>query len=137
MLNSKNEITNYRKIILSTLWIFLSVNYIFCDVLSLMESKGLNEFIKGSVGGIEITQGFLLIAGISLEIPFVMIILSRILKHNANRWFNILAGLLMTIYQIGSFTFGTAPTLHYIFFSIVEISCNLFIVWYAWNWKSA
>lgn len=118
---------------LSTLWIFVSVNYIFCDVLSIMDP----EFIQGIVSGtapVQMTQGALLAAGISLEIPFIMIILSRILKYGVNRWANIAAGLLMVLYQVASFFVGTS-TLHYIFFSVVEIGCDLLIVWFAWKWS--
>ncbi|WP_430823641.1 DUF6326 family protein [Carboxylicivirga sp. N1Y90] len=28
-----------RKVILSTLWIFVTLNYLYCDVLSLMDIK--------------------------------------------------------------------------------------------------
>jgi hypothetical protein len=64
-----------------------------------------------------------------------MIVLSRVLKYGANRWTNIIAGAFMAIYQLASFFFGTAPTLHYIFFSIVEIAGDLLIVWLALKWN--
>jgi len=32
--------------------------------------------------------------------------------------------------------FVAVPTLHYIFFSIIEIACTAFIVWYAWRWPN-
>ncbi len=126
---------NRRRDILSTLWIFLSVNYILCDVLSNMESSVLKGLIAGTTAGIEMNQGFLLAAGISLEIPFIMIVLSKVLRYKANRITNIATGILMAIYQVGSFFFGTAPSLHYIFFSIIVFVCNIFIACYAWKWS--
>jgi len=128
---------NRKKDILSTLWIFLSVNYILCDVLSNMESAVLKGLIEGNIAGIEMNQGFLLAAGISLEIPFIMIVLSKVLGFKANKITNITAGILMTLYQVGSFFMGTAPTLHYIFFSVIEILCNLIIVFYALKWNES
>jgi threonine/homoserine/homoserine lactone efflux protein len=68
-----------------------------------------------------------------MEIPIAMVILSRVLKYGLNRWFNIIAGIIMTLVQIMSLFVG-APTSYYVFFSIIEISCTAFIVWYAWTW---
>lgn len=70
-----------------------------------------------------------------MEIPIAMIVLSRILKHGANRWANIVAGALMAVVQIGTLPLGTEPMLHYMFYSAIEIVCNLFIVWIAWRWR--
>jgi len=122
-----------RKVILSTLWIFVTVNYIFCDVLSIMESGFFNDLMTGAE---VFNQEFLLGAAILMEIPFAMIILSRVLKYKVNRWANILAGIIMTVVQFISFFIGGPPTLHYIFFSIVEIAGLLFIIWYATRWPN-
>jgi len=124
-----------RKLILSTLWIFVTVNYIFCDVVTLMNPEDMKQILSGTVGTIQMNQQFLLGAAIMMEIPFAMILLSRILKYRANKLLNIIAGSVMTIVQVGSFfAGGSQPTLHYIFYSIIEISGTLFIVWYAWKW---
>lgn len=124
-----------RKVMLSTLWIFVTANYIFCDVVSNMEAGVLKGYMIGQVGSLQITQNFLLGAAILMEIPFVMIVLSRLLKYNANRWANIIAGSIMTVVQCSSFFVGTPPPLHYIFYSIIEIACTSFIVWYALKWN--
>ncbi len=125
------------KVLLSTLWLFLAVNYIYRDILSNMEAGALQGYLVGNVGEITITQGFLLAGAIMMEIPFVMIILSRVLKGAANHWANIIAGILMVIIEVGTMGIGTAPTLHYLFYSAIVIPCNLFIVWLAWRWRNA
>ncbi len=124
-----------KKDILSTLWVFISLNYILCDVLSNMESSVLKGLLEGTASGIVMNQGFLLAAGISLEIPFIMVVLSKILGIKANRLTNIIAGILMAVYQVASFFMGSAPSLHYIFFSVIEIACCVVIVCYAWKWQ--
>ncbi|MBK8492950.1 MAG: hypothetical protein IPL49_19190 [Saprospirales bacterium] len=124
-----------KKILLSTLWVFLTVNFIFCDVFTLMYSEELKQILSGNMGGVKIDQPFLLTFAILMEIPMLMIVLSRVLNDKINRVFNIVAGLLLTVIQGGSLLVGT-PTLHYLFFSIVEISTTAFIVWYALNWRS-
>jgi hypothetical protein len=121
------------KVLLSTLWIFLSVNYIYRDILSNMEPGALQGYLAGKVGGITITQGFLLAGALMMEIPFAMLLLSRVLKGAANRWANIIAAILMIVIEVGTMGFGTAPTLHYLFYSAIVIACNLFIVWFAWK----
>lgn len=124
-----------KKETLSTLWIFLTVNYIFCDVFTLMHSEDLKQLLSGAVGDMKITQGFLLGFAIIMEIPMLMIVLSRVLPYKVNRMFNIGAGILMTVVQSWSLTVGDS-TLHYVFFSIIEIATSALIVWMAWKWKN-
>lgn len=111
---------------LSLLWIFMMFNYLYCDVLTLTDP------IKQI--GPQLTQGFLLGASILMEIPIAMVILSRILKYRANRFTNIIAGIIMAVVQILTLFIGI-PTIYYVFFSVIEITCVLFIVWTAWKWK--
>lgn len=130
-----NITTPERKTLLSVLWTFLSVNYIMCDVLTSMEAPVLQQLIKGQVAGINVTPEFLLFAAISLEIPFIMIVLSRVLPFKINKISNVAASALMIFYQLGSFFVGTA-SLHYIFFSIIEVAGNGIIFLIALKWVS-
>lgn len=120
---------------LSMLWIFVVANYLYCDVLSLMDPPFLRALLQGGPPGLTMTESFLLYAGFLMEIPMAMIVVSRLLEHRANRWLNLVAASLMTMVQIGSFWMGTGPTLHYVFFSAVEIGTLLVIVCTAWHWK--
>jgi len=134
MLSNENAMKKIdSKVLLSSLWIFLTANCIYRDILSNMEPGTLQGYLAGKVGEINITQGFLLAAAIMMEIPFAMIILSRVLKGAANRWANCLASLLLIVIEIGTMGIGTTPTLHYLFYSVIVIVCNLFIIWYAWK----
>jgi len=134
-MNSDKKITKLDiQVKLSLLWIFVTVNYIFCDVFTLMYSEELKQILSGTVGAVKMTQSFLLTFAIIMEIPMAMIILSRILKHKANRIINIIAGTLLTLIQVMSLFVGK-PTLHYVFFSIIEIATTLFIIWTAWRWN--
>jgi len=124
-----------RKVILSTLWVFVTLNYLYCDLIGLMDTELLKQYITGKVNGLEISETFLLAGAVLMEIPVAMILLSRILKYRANRWTNIIAGSIKTVAMILSMCVGK-PTLYYLFFGIIEIFCTLFIVWYAWKWKN-
>lgn len=123
-----------RKVILSTLWIFVMFNYAYCDILGLMDSTLLQQYLTGVVEGLRLTEEFLLAGGILMEIPIAMILLSRILKHKANRWFNIVAASIKTVVMIMTMFVGT-PSLYYLFFGSVEIATTIFIVYYAWSWR--
>ena len=119
---------------LSTLWIVATLNYLYCDVVTLMDPALLKQFLAGDIGSLHISQGFLLGAGILVEIPIAMVLLSRILGDRPNRIANILAGIVMTAVQVLSLVVKT-PALYYVFFSVIEVACTSAIVWYAWKWR--
>jgi hypothetical protein len=101
-----------------------------------MEPGVLTDLLSGHTAGgaVEITDGFLLGVAAMFEIPFLMIVLSWVLKDRVNRWANILAGALFVVVQIGSLFLGT-PSPAYIFYSTVEVAALLLIVWTAWKWE--
>ncbi len=125
-----------KKVLFSTLWIFVTVNYIFCDVFTLFHSESLKQLMTGEMGGMKINQSFLLSFSILMEMPMVMIVLSRILPYKSNRLANIIVALIMTLVQAATL-FTDDNTLHYIFFSIVEVGTTSFILYSAWNWTES
>jgi len=122
-----------RKVLLSTLWIFALFNYMYADILTLMDSTVLQEMMTGTVGGIEMTQEMFLVGAILMETAIVMVVLSRVLKYRANRWANIISGVIHTLAVFGSMFVGT-PAMYYTFFAAIEIACTLLIIWLAWKW---
>src|SRR5918997_6845249 len=133
--NAHQEKKMEMKSKLSTLWIFVTLNYLYCDIIGLMDPELLPQFLRGNVNGLEITPGFLLGAAILIEIPIAMVLLSRVLKHVANRRANIAAGTIMTAVQSASLFVGT-PAPYYLFFSVIEIATTVAIVWFAWTWRA-
>jgi len=127
--NKKNTGMEDIKVKLSTLWIFVMFNMAFADIVGFMNPGALEEIMTGSVG-IQITQGLMLVFSIILEIPIAMIVLSRVLKYRANRWANIIAGVITILFVIG----GGNTSLSYIFFATIEVLSMLLIIWYAWKW---
>lgn len=115
---------------ISILWIVVMMNMIFADILSFMLPGFLNEIMTGNTP-IQITQQILLAFAVILEIPIIMIFLSRVLDHKANRWANIVASVITIIFVIG----GGSLTLHYIFFAAIEVIILLLIIKYAWKMK--
>lgn len=120
---------------LSILWIFVTLNFLYCDVVTLMNPPTLKEFLTGNVGGMNVSDGFLLAAGMLVEIPMAMVLVSRLANFRVSRWANVVAGAIMTAVQLASL-FARTPALYYVFFSIIEIATTSVIVWYAWRWRA-
>ena len=114
---------------LSTLWIFVMFNMVMADIFGFMNPGSLEQMMTGDVG-FQVTQEIMLVFSIILEIPIIMILLSRILKYKANRWANIIAGVITILFVIG----GGSLELSYIFFATIEVVSIAFIIWCAWNW---
>jgi hypothetical protein len=125
------------KILLILLWVFYTVNFMYCDSLTSLEPGVLAMTMTGYTGGgtVKITEGFLLGTAVMFEVPFLMIVLSWVLKYRVNRWANIIAGTLFVLTQIGSLFLGV-PSPMYMFYSVVEIAALLLIVWNAWKWTN-
>ncbi len=120
------------KVLLSTLWIVVMINMLKADILSLFIPGATDELAKTSAStGIPIPQ-LMLGGAIMMEISIAMIILSRVLKYSVNRWVNIIVSLITSAFVVG----GGVSYPHYIFIAAVEVICLLFIIWFAWKWRS-
>jgi len=117
-----------RKVLLSTLWIVVMINMLKADILSLY-IPGAAEEVAKTAGDAPITQ-LMLGGAVMMEISIVMILLSRVLKYKANRWANIITGIITIAFVVG----GGASYPHYIFIATVEVICLLLIIWNAWKW---
>ena len=122
-----------RKNLLSLLWVFLTVNYIYCDVFTLHDANYLKAFLSGAVGSMKITEEFLLMFSIIMQVPMIMIVLSGTLTFKFNRYFNIVAGIITT--SVHTFTVTMGGTMYFMFFSVFEICTGLLIIYLAFSWK--
>ena len=130
--NSKTTQMEDMKAKLSTLWIYVMFNMVFADIFSFMYPGFLKQIMAGNADGTQVTPEFLLIAAIVTEIPIAMVFLSRLSKYGANRWVNIIGGVITILWVIG----GGSTTLHYIFFASIEVVCSFVIIWLAWKWHN-
>ena len=121
------------KIKLSALWVTVMLCYLYGDVFGFFEPGIIEEIIAGAPRGIQITQVSLLGIAILMAIPSVMVFLSLTLKPKANRWANIILGILYSLVMLGTMLMPGAWA-YYIFLGIVEIVLTLLITWYAWKW---
>jgi drug/metabolite transporter (DMT)-like permease len=115
-----------KKVILSTLWIFATLNYIYADIFNL--------FFNPQAQSGTTPPGPIFVFAILMETSIAAVLLSRVLKYGINRWANIISGAINTA-LVGWTLFGETPPSYYLFFAAIEIATTLFIVWYAWRWR--
>ena len=120
------------KIKLSALWVAVTFLFIYVDYFGLLRPGIIEQIIAGEVAGVQITQVFLLAAMALMTIPSLMIFLSLTLKAKANRWTNIIVGIIHIVIVL-RFVIGESWAF-YILGTIVEVVLLSLIVWYAWKW---
>lgn len=115
---------------ISTLWIVIMFNMVFADILGFMSPGFLTQVQTGVVDGVRITPVFLLVAAVLIEIPILMIFLTRILPRHAARPANFAAVVITAIFVIG----GGSLSPHYIFFVSFELAALVAIFTLSLKW---
>ncbi|NVM19321.1 MAG: hypothetical protein HWN80_16565 [Candidatus Lokiarchaeota archaeon] len=118
---------------LSALWIALMFFYIYADILGFYAPGHIAALMTGEIGGIQITQEFLLLSAILMVIPSLMVFLSLSLPAKANRVANIIIGIVLAL-VLGMTFFVGEISAYYLLFGILEGVDLVLIVWKAWNW---
>lgn len=126
--NKKTARMKDRRVLLSTLWIFVMFNYLYADLVMMIVNPAIYER-----AATKMTGGVVLGFAALMEILIAMVLLSRILTYKANRWANIIGGIVGTAFV--AVTLNARTPAFYLFFSSIEILSTLFIVWYAWTWR--
>ena len=121
------------KIKLSALWVAGMLNGLMGGMLELMDPGKLAEIMTGEVEGMLITQELLLGMAVLMVIPPVMIFLSVTLKDKANRWANIIFGIVFI--GFGLIELLSTTSSYVIFVGIVGLVFSALIVWFAWKWQ--
>ncbi len=120
------------KIKLAALWVAVNLLFLYVDIYSFFRPGIIEDALAGKVWEFQITQVWLLGVIILMTIPSLMVFLSLTLPAKANRWTNIIVGILYIVVTLGM-TIGESWA-YYIFASIVEAVLLLLIVVYAWKW---
>lgn len=127
---------NNRRNRYSALWAFTSLNYLYADLVGLMDKNILNQYQNGVVDGTKITPGFLTVAAGFMQIPLANVFLPQVIRNEKTlRWVQIASGTLMTLVQSGTLFMGK-PAPHYVLFSTVEIGTTAYITIDTIKWKT-
>ena len=127
LISSNNKVEIDKKALLSTLWIFVLLNIIFRDLHEFFRAGMIEEIITLT----PVSEQMMLIGGIMMEIPILMVLLSRILNYRINRWANIIIGAVIIALVIGV----GQKDLDDMFFATVEVIALSAIVWLAAKWR--
>ena len=130
---SSSSLLQDRKIVLSTLWVFVLINMIYADILGMLKPGYLENLDKLSQ---ELSAETVLLFSLLMEVPIIMILLSRVLNRRANRIANLVAAPLSILWVVVPSlitSLGSTP-LSYVFFATVESLAMLYIAWYAFKW---
>ena len=125
------------KIKISVLWLFYVVALVAYMTLGSLEPGVLQQFLStGEIGGIKIGPEILLLFAIVFLAPLVMAFLSLTLKDSANRWANIIVGIVFVVLQLVALSESVAqPSAWVILMEISKLVAPALIVWYAWKSK--
>jgi len=115
--------------LLSNLWIFVLFNIIFRDLHQLGKPGFIEEIMSGVVNGIKITGELMLIGGFLAEIPILMVLLSRILNDKANKWANLIAGIIQLVVFATAAPYADMDDVFHMVFEVVAILWIFRIAW--------
>lgn len=120
------------KIRISLLWLFVAVANLLSATIFIMEPGGLEEMVSELAAG---GPGMYLFVAIHYLVALAMAILSVTLKDVANRWANIILGIVFTgLYIVGLIEQLAQPTAHQILMAGSAVVATALIAWYAWKW---
>lgn len=127
------EDTNVNvKLKLAALWASFMFLYIYVDYFHLYMPGMIEDTLRGIVFEFVITQGFLLIALVSVTIPALMIFLSVALPAKVCRRINIIIAVVYIPYSL--FNLVGEAWMHMVFGAVAEVVLLCLIIRYAWKW---
>ncbi len=134
-MNTTNKLVEVqdKKVILSTLWVFVMFCMAYADIIGFLEPGTLEKIINGNVG-FEITPAIIVMISLLQAIPIAMILVSRWFRRDVNRWLNIVASALTLLYVLGG---GNWESTSYVVFVSLEVVAILGIIGLAWKWDPA
>jgi hypothetical protein len=123
------------KIKLVALWIFLAVGTLAAPFVFAIWMPGvIEQMMAGEVYGEVLSEGLVAISAFFLLIPMIMALLPLYLKDSANRWANIIIGMVFVFFGILGVidSMGSIPAL--IIMEFPKLVVAALIVWHAWKW---
>ena len=132
----KNFFFDNRRNRYSSLWAFASLNYLYADLVGVMDKNKLVQYQNGVVNGVKITPEFLTVAAGFMQVSLANVFLPHLIKNERTlRWVQIASGTLMTLVQSSTLFVGK-PTPYYVLFSTIEIGTTAYITLDAIKWKA-
>ena len=123
------------KIKLAALWVFLAVGTIASPLVFAIWMPGvIEQIIAGEVYGEVLSEGLIAIGILFSLIPMIMALLPLYLKDKANRWVNIIVGIVFVIFGIAGVYDSIQSILSLIIMEFPKLVVAALVVWHAWKW---
>ena len=115
------DVGAHRRVLLPVLWVFVLLNMVYADILSLMDpASPIRRIMAGTA---KVPVG-LIVAAILMETSIGMVLLSRILPRQANRWANMAA----VVINIPAVLLGGLGAYYYFFAGVETLGMIAIIV---------
>ncbi len=125
------------KIRISVLWIYLAVAMSAGMVLWLMGEGVIEEVIEGTMEGLEISHGTLVLFALFWIIPLTMAFMTLVLEDKPNRWSNLILGIFFAFFyafDVANHLSEGGATAGHILMGIVGVVVAAMIFWHGWKW---
>jgi MFS family permease len=117
---------------LSTLWLFILLNVIFRDFHQLGMAWYLESLLTGYQNGVRITEEIMLMAGVLVQVPIGMVLLSHLLTREWLRRATFVAVPVTAAGMMMAPPTDKDDVLHL----IIELAAMTVILWVAWRWPA-
>jgi hypothetical protein len=123
------------KIKLSALWVFLAVGTLASPLVFAIWMPGvIEQMIAGEVYGEVLSEGLMAVAILFLLVPMIMALLPLYLKDKANRWANIIVGIVFVIFGVLGVIDSIMSIFSLLLMEVPKLVVAVLIVWHAWKW---
>ena len=127
--HTDNDTTTTLATTLALLWLVVMLNMVYADILAFVSAfitpGVIDQLMNGYSGSVKLSQPLLLVSAVWLEIPIMMILISKITPLKMNRSLNMVASIVTLIFVIG----GIEREPFYLFLVGVQIVTLVAIFW--------
>ena len=116
------------KTLVSLLWVFVGLNIVVADILSLYVPGTIDQVSSGFAEGVALSEELMLIGALFIQVPLLMIVLSHVLSPKPFRIMNTAAVIVTTAFVVG----GGSLKLHYLAIASLEVLAMTAIVLLVW-----
>ena len=123
---------------LSVLWVFMAVGHSAGMFLYLLMPGVLEEVMAGKIGGMQLSEGVMVLYAIFWLIPFIMAVLCLTLKDSYNRWLSFVLAILYILFFIvdiiSYLASGESISVALWLIYVAGIVASALIAWFALRW---
>jgi hypothetical protein len=125
------------KVRLTVLWLISAVIMSASMSIFFLEPGSIEEVMAGRMEGLAINSASLLFMALFWLIPLAMAFITVTVRDSANRWTNVIVGLVFAVvyvfHLLGHIMQGNLP-IEALVFCVLTILVPAAIAWHAWRW---